>query len=188
MADYIPNAAFTAAIAKYRKECMDADEKGLEHPPIPNEIAGQFLLLANKISYRPNFVNYSYREDMVAEGALACCAKILNFDTDITTNAFGYFSRIVWYAFLEVIDDEKTKAYVKAKSYYNMIDEHGNPFEYEDEDEHDIQNDFIPYFDVEEFERKDKEKRAKIKDKKRETTVIEDMIEDGNNEENQTTQ
>ncbi len=182
MADYISNTDFTNAIVAYKEQCRQHDEAGTERPPIPDTIAKQFVLLANKISYRPNFMNYSYRDEMVSEGILVCCAKIHNFNPDITRNAFGYFSQLCWYAFLEVIDLEHKEAYAKAKSYYNMIDEHGNPFEYEDMDEHDIQNDFIPYFDVEEFERKDRDKRNKIKAKRKENSVIEDMIEDGTEE------
>ena len=77
------------------------------------------------------------------------------------------------------MENEKEEAYIKAKSFYNAIEENGNPFETgELEEEHDVQSDFLPYFDVQEFERKDAEKRAKSK-KKAEVGSLEDMMEDG---------
>ena len=164
MAHYINNATFTAAIAKYRLDCAAAKAAGQDQPVIPRDIAESFLMLATKLSYRYNFLNYSYREEFVSEGLIACCAKILNFDPEITNNAFGYFTKLCFYAFVEVIEQEHKEAYVKAKSYYNAIEENGNPFETGELDgDHEVENDFIPYFDVQEYERKREEKRAKTK-------------------------
>jgi hypothetical protein len=112
-------------------------------------------------------LNYSYREEFVSEGVIACCSKILNFDENITTNAFGYFTRICFYSFVEVIEVEHKESYVKAKSYLNVIDEYGDAFEKSDlEGEHDIENEFIPYFDVDDFERKQEDRRQRSKKKK----------------------
>jgi hypothetical protein len=178
MADYIDNATFTESIIKYRQECFDADEAGLERPVIPNDIAKGFLLLATRLSYSPNFVNYSYRSEFISEAMIVCCSKITNFDPTITKNAFAYFTQLCWYSFIGVINEEKKEAYVKAKSFYNAIEENGNPFEAgEVEEEHDIQSDFIPYFDVVEFERKDSERRAKNR-KKQDIGTIENMMEE----------
>lgn len=164
MAEYVNNAAFTAAISKYRLDCAAAEAAGLERPVIPNDIAASFLKIATKLSYRYNFLNYSYREEFVSEGAMACCNKILNFDPSITTNAFGYFTRICFYSFVEVIESEHKEAYVKAKSYYNSIEENGNPFETGELDgDHDIESDFIPYFDVQQYEKKQDDRRSKSK-------------------------
>lgn len=187
MADFIENAEFARAIDEHNQECALARQEGREPPVIPRKIGDQFLLLANKLTYHRRFRNYSYKEEMVSEGLIVCCRKIGNFNPTITNNAFAYFTQLCWYAFFDVLNTEREQAYIKAKSYYNMLDEHGSPFEQVDTDEavgdiHNVQSEFIPYFDVEEFEKEDREKRAKIKSKKRETSVIEDMIEDSTDE------
>lgn len=165
MADYISNKDFSKALVDYREACFEHDKMGIERPAIPRAIAEAFMLLANGLSLRHNFVRYSYREDMVSEALIVCCRKVTNFDPAVAPNAFGYFNRICWRAFIAYMAEEKKEAYVKAKTYYNMIDEHGNPFEGLEEDEHELTLDFIPYFDVEEFEKKDADRRTKLRDK-----------------------
>jgi hypothetical protein len=132
-------------------------------------------MIARKLANRPNFFNYTYKEEMISEALITCCSKICNFNPEITQNAFAYFTQLCWYDFISYIVYEKKEAYVKAKSFYNAIEEYGNVFKFEDED-HDISNDFIPYFDIEDFEKKDREKREKVK-RKQEVGPLDDLME-----------
>lgn len=180
MADYISNKDFTSAVVEYRERCFQADKEGKERPVIPREIADSFILIARRLANRPNFFNYTYKEEMISEALITCCSKICNFNPEITQNAFAYFTQLCWYDFIAYIGYEKKEAYVKAKSFYNVIEEYGNVFKFEDDD-HDISNDFIPYFDVEEFEKKDKDRRDKIK-KKQEIGPLDELMEDDTDE------
>ncbi len=181
MANYISNKDFTLAVSEYREKCLEADALGKERPVIPRDIAESFIMIARKLANRPNFFNYTYKEEMISEALITCCSKICNFNPEITQNAFAYFTQLCWYDFIAYIMYEKNEAYVKAKSYFNAIEEYGNVFKCQD-DEHDISSDFIPYFDVEEFERKDKERRDKNK-KKKEIGPLDELMEEGNEDE-----
>ena len=75
-------------------------------PPIPNYLGECFLKIATHLSYKPNFVNYMFREDMISDGIENCVQYINNFDVS-KTNPFAYFTQIVYYAFLRRIQKEK---------------------------------------------------------------------------------
>ena len=64
---YVNNADFLAAIVKYKEKVKHAEENGLPKPRVNNYIGGCFLKIATHLSYRPNFINYMYKDDMVDE-------------------------------------------------------------------------------------------------------------------------
>lgn len=165
MANYIDKQAFTQAISDYRKVALEADEHGVDRPEIPRYIAECFMMLANKTSRHQLFVRYSYREDMVCEAIMTCVRKVTNFNPDNSSNAFAYYTTVCWNSFIEFLKAEKKEAYIKAKSFYNALDENGDLYAYIDEttDEQQIDNSFIPYFDVDDYEKRDAERRLKTK-------------------------
>ena len=116
MAHYVNNADFLAAISKYKKEVKEAQEQGLPKPIVSNYIGECILKIANHLSYKPNFINYSYRDDMILDGIENCIQYIDNFDPDKSNNPFAYFTQIIYYAFLRRIQKEKKQLYVKYKS------------------------------------------------------------------------
>ena len=83
-------------------------------PRIPNYIGDCFLKIATHLSYRPNFVNYMFREDMISDGVENAVQYIHNFDVE-RTNPFAYFTQIVYYAFLRRIQREKRQMEIKDK-------------------------------------------------------------------------
>lgn len=112
---YVSNADFLVAIKEYRLLVLEAKEKGLEPPQITNYLGECILKIANHLSYKPNFINYSYREDMVLDGIENCIQYINNFDPDKSNNPFSYFTQIIWYAFLRRIAKEKKQTFIKGK-------------------------------------------------------------------------
>ena len=60
-----------------------------------------FLKIATHLSYKPNFVNYMFREDMICDGIENCVQYIENFNPEKSKNPFAYFTQIIYYAFLE---------------------------------------------------------------------------------------
>ena len=64
---YVDNKEFLAAMLEWKKEVNDAEEEGEVIPPIPEYIGECFYKIATHLSYRPNFINYTYREEMIGD-------------------------------------------------------------------------------------------------------------------------
>ena len=99
----------------YRNKCAIAKEKGLEPPLISNYLGDCFLKIATHLPYKPNFVNYMFREDMIGDGIENCVQYIHNFNPEKSTNPFAYFTQIIYYAFLRRIQKEKKQLEIKTK-------------------------------------------------------------------------
>ena len=84
-------------------------------PPIPNYLGDCFLKIATHLSYKPNFVNYMFRDDMISDGIENCVQYIHNFDPEKSKNPFAYFTQIIHYAFLRRIQKEKRQLEIKTK-------------------------------------------------------------------------
>jgi len=112
---YIDNKEFHAAMIAWKELCKEAEEAGEEKPQVTNYIGECFLKIANGLSYRPNFINYTYRSEMVSDGIENCLQYIHNFDPDKSKNPFAYFTQIIYYAFLRRIQKEKKQTHIKNK-------------------------------------------------------------------------
>lgn len=111
---YVNNKEFHESLIVYKKKVEEAKLKGLPNPRIPDYLGECFLKIATHLSYRPNFVNYMFREDMISDGIENCVQYINNFDTN-RSNPFAYFTQIVYYAFLRRISKEKKQIEIKEK-------------------------------------------------------------------------
>lgn len=118
-------------MTKYREKVIKAREEGKPDPIIPNYIGACFMKINERLSLNRNFINYTYREDMIADGIENCIVAVHNFDPEKSKNPFGYFTQISWYAFVRRILKENTQNYIKYKSYQNM-NVMGDLFEGED--------------------------------------------------------
>jgi DNA-directed RNA polymerase specialized sigma subunit len=112
---YVNNKQLLEEIVVYRKKYLDNKEKGLGKPLISNYLGECFLKIATHLSYKPNFVNYMFREDMISDGIENCIQYIHNFDPKKSTNPFAYFTQIIHYAFLRRIQKEKRQLEIKNK-------------------------------------------------------------------------
>ena len=112
---YVDNAKFLQAMKDWKEQCKDAEEAGDETPRISDYIGECFLKIANGLSYRPNFINYTYRSEMVSDGIENCLQYIHNFDPEKSKNPFAYFTQIIYYAFLRRIQKEKKQTHIKNK-------------------------------------------------------------------------
>ena len=112
---YVDNAKFLEAMKEWKDQCRDAEETGDEKPRISNYIGECFLKIANGLSYRPNFINYTYRQEMISDGIENCLQYIHNFDPDKSKNPFSYFTQIIYYAFIRRIQKEKKQTTIKQK-------------------------------------------------------------------------
>ena len=112
---YVDNKEFLRAMSEWRIKCLDAESIGEGRPPLTNYIGECFLKIATHLSYRPNFINYSYRDEMISDGIQNCLQYAYNFDPEKSKNPFSYFTQIIYYAFLRRISSEKKQVHIKNK-------------------------------------------------------------------------
>jgi len=112
---YVNNKEFLAAMVEYRKSVLEAKEKGVKKPPVTDYIGECFLKIANHLSYRPNFINYTFRDDMISDGIENCLQYLDNFNPETSNNPFAYFTQIIYYAFIRRIQKEKKQITIKQR-------------------------------------------------------------------------
>ena len=112
---YVNNKEFLAAIIEYKAAIADAEHLGKPKPRITNYLGECFLKIATHLSYKPNFVNYMFKEDMISDGIENCVQYIHNFNPEKSQNPFAYFTQIIHYAFLRRIQREKRQLEIKNK-------------------------------------------------------------------------
>ena len=112
---YVNNKEFLAAMVEFRKAVNKAKRDKTERPPVPNYIGECFLKIANHLSYRPNFINYTYSDDMISDGIENCLQYLDNFNPETSSNPFAYFTQIIYYAFIRRIQKEKKQVTIKQR-------------------------------------------------------------------------
>tara|TARA_B100000427_G_scaffold121999_1_gene101586 strand:- start:4982 stop:5467 length:486 start_codon:yes stop_codon:yes gene_type:complete len=110
---YVNNKEFLAALIDYRQLVAIAETKGEPKPRITNYLGSCFLKIATHLSFKPNFVNYMFKDDMISDGIENCVQYIHNFDPEKSRNPFAYFTQIIHYAFLRRIQKEKKQLEIK---------------------------------------------------------------------------
>ena len=106
----------------YREKYLQAKDNDEELPVIPDYAGECFLKIAERLSHRPNFINYAFREEMVSDGIEICVMYASNFNPEKSANPFAYFTQIIYYAFLRRIEKEKKQLYIK----YKTMEEHSS--------------------------------------------------------------
>ena len=136
---YVNNKEFSQAVVDYVTSVNEARDKMIEEPIITEYIGSCFLRIAEGLSHKPNFVGYTYREEMVMDGVENCIKAIMNYDIKKATrtglpNAFAYFTQIIYFAFLRRIAKEKKQQDIKEKymdfagaSAFMEIGDHPDP-------------------------------------------------------------
>jgi hypothetical protein len=112
---YVNNKEFLTALIKYREDVEIAKIRGNPKPQIPRYIGECFLKIATHLSFKPNFINYMFKDDMICDGIENCVQYIHNFDPQKSQNPFAYFTQIIHYAFLRRIQKEKKQLEIKNK-------------------------------------------------------------------------
>ncbi len=112
-AHYVDNELFLEAMVAWKVTVADAEAAGDQKPGVTEYIGKCFLDIATHLSYRPNFIGYSYREEMISDGIENCLMYCSNFDPAKSSNPFSYFTQIIYYAFLRRIQKEKKQQYIK---------------------------------------------------------------------------
>jgi hypothetical protein len=118
---YVDNVEFYSAMCKHIAAVRAAEKAQEEIPQISDYIGECIVAIANKLANMPNFVNYPFREDMIADAIENCLLYINKFDPERSSNPFTYYTQTCWYAFLRRIDKEQTHLYTKYSLVRNAI-------------------------------------------------------------------
>lgn len=121
MKHYVDNKQFYAALVEHRERRKQAKLEKTPPPRIPEYIGACLYQIATRLSTKPNFINYTYRDEMISDGIENCINYLDNFDPDKSQNPFAYFTQIIYYAFLRRIQKEKKQLYIKHKSLQNHV-------------------------------------------------------------------
>ena len=139
---YVNNKEFLAAMVEYKEKCNKAEERGRNKPPVTNYIGECFLKIANHLSYRPNFINYTFRDDMISDGIENCLQYLGNFNPEKSNNPFAYFTQIIYYAFVRRIQKEKKQTTIKHKL---IMDANYDDMTLQPGDDRDFKNQFTEF-------------------------------------------
>ena len=125
---YVDNEKFLVVMSDYREEYLQAKDNDTELPIIPDYAGECFLKIAERLSHRPNFINYAFREEMVSDGIENCVMYASNFNPEKSKNPFAYFTQIIYFAFLRRIEKEKKQLYIKYKTMdeFSMLEDHSD--------------------------------------------------------------
>ena len=116
---YVDNAKFLEEMIEYKKMYHISKSNDEELPIISEYLGSVFLKIAQRLSFRPNFINYAFKNDMISDGIENCVHYIHNFNPEKSNNPFAYFTQIIYYAFIRRIQKEKKQLYIKYKSMQN---------------------------------------------------------------------
>ena len=116
---YVNNKEFLAAMVDFRNNVQLAEKNGDERPRVTPYIGECLMKIAVHLSHKPNFINYTFKEEMISDGIENCLQYIDNFNPEKSQNPFAYFTQIIYYAFLRRIQKEKKHLYTK----YKLTDE-----------------------------------------------------------------
>ena len=113
---YIDNEKFLKEMIIYKREFDKAKSKDEPTPMISEYLGECFMKIAQRLSFRPNFINYAFKDDMISDGIENCVQYIKNFNPEKSSNPFAYFTQIIYYAFIRRIQKEKKQLYIKYKT------------------------------------------------------------------------
>ena len=82
MANYINNEHFLEAMIEYKEKISKAEIENIELPPVPDNVGECFLLIAQRLSFRPNFINYAFKDDMISDCIENCLQYVNNFNPE----------------------------------------------------------------------------------------------------------
>ena len=166
---YVDNEKFLAEIKVYKQQCKDALAEGKEKPRISEYIGKCIYLIAENLSHKPRFMNYSFRDELVSDAIENCFLYFDNFDSDKYSNPFAYFTQIIYYAFHRRIAKEEKNRYIIYKKFQeSVLDTSDASLMLDADDNHvvsstmyDNLNEFIKNFEKREAQKKEKRKEKK---------------------------
>lgn len=117
------------------KEFEEEIRKFYKTGHVTQKLGESLTKIANGLSYAPNFINYSYKDDMIGDAIVKMFSALRNkkFKLDTGFSPFSYFTTIAFHAFINRIKKENKHHEVlneyRDKVYTDLMltpDENGN--------------------------------------------------------------
>jgi len=110
---YVSNKEFLVEITEYVTAYNHAVENDLPKPRMSNSLGKKFILIAQRLAYKHNFIKYSFRDEMVDDAIENCIKYAHKFDPNKSSNPFAYFTQYCYNAFIRRIKTEMREFYMK---------------------------------------------------------------------------
>ena len=117
---YVDNKKFLSELIKHKEKVTKAKDSQIDKPMVSNYLGECFLKIATHLSYKANFINYTYRDDMISDGIENCLVAVEKFDPEKSSNPFAYYTQIIYFAFVRRIQKEKKQQATKYKMLENV--------------------------------------------------------------------
>lgn len=122
--NYVDKQVFYDLLMVRRAELDEAEMLGEPKPQLNDEIGKIIFDIATNLSYRYNFINYTYRDEMVGDAIETCIRYVDNFDPEKSKNPFGYYTQICYFSFVRRINKEAQQQDIRKKMIKNIgVDE-----------------------------------------------------------------
>lgn len=175
--DYVNNRQFYEAIVAHKAAVEKARKEGKPEPKIPDYIGECIMKIAEKLSTKPCFINYSFRDEMISDGIENCFLYFHDYDPDYQyekqpmestkgPNPFAYFTQVIYYAFLRRINKEEKIRYTLYKNFQETVTHVSDASLLVDgDDKHVVSTSMYDNINVfmDKFEKKEEEKKVKRK-------------------------
>lgn len=112
---YVDNKKFLNLMQERHEAVLNAKANNTPIPRISEEIGKIILDISTNLAYKINFINYTFRDEMISDGIENCINYLDNFDCNQYNNPFAYFTQICWYAFVRRINKEGRQTELKQK-------------------------------------------------------------------------
>lgn len=104
---YVNNKRMYEALCVYQSQRKEAEQNGQPPPRLPEYLGQCFMLIAQKLSTKPNFYNYSFRDEMISDGIENAVLMAHNFNVEKYNNPHAYFTTMIFRAYIRRIKREK---------------------------------------------------------------------------------
>lgn len=140
---YVDNVKFFEEIKKWKQRVIDAREVDEVDPPSTEYMGECFLKISEHLAMRPNFINYTFRDDLVSDGIENCLLYAHNFNPEKSKNPFSYFTQIIHHAYVRRIVKERKLLHIK----YLYVERSGilQQLSTDGEDNKKISNQYVEY-------------------------------------------
>lgn len=116
---YVDNKRFHKLLVERAQQIKEAGSP----IRVSDELGLIFLKISENLSYRRNFINYSFRDEMVGDGVEDCIRRVDNYDCEKYSNPFAYFTQTCFFAFVRRIKLEgKQPRAINALREAKMVD------------------------------------------------------------------
>lgn len=118
---YVNNKQLYEVMVEYIDKVRQSEQDQTTKPQVPNYVGQCLMQIATRLATKPNFANYTYKDEMISDGIENCLMYIDNFKPEKSNNPFAYFTQIIYFAFIRRIQKEKKQTYIKHKAFEKSI-------------------------------------------------------------------